>query len=185
LKKPGKEVPMRPIDQAFEEIRALHEQVTRTPAPEVTPRMFQPFPPGTDPVSYAIEEVAELRRALEQTAEKAEKPQATSWVPRASVYAGESGAKFVVELPGISRDDVVVTVNGGQLIVRGERKPASIDGSLQPMVVEQSIGAFERRFALPGWCQVDTISARCANGVLEIDIARQPEDGTDYKVQVG
>ena len=176
---------MRPIDQAFEEIRALHEQVTRSPAPEVTPKMFRPFPPGIDPVSYAIDEVDQLRQAVQRTEETTDSQPAASWVPRASVYAGDEGAKFVVELPGISKNEVAVTVNRGQLIVRGERKPVSGGGDLQPLVVEQSWGAFERRFALPGWCKIETISARCANGVLEIDIARQADAGADYEVEVG
>ena len=60
---------MEPIEQALEEIRALHEQLTNQPAPEITPQMFQPFPPGIDPVSYAIQEVVQLRQAVQRTDE--------------------------------------------------------------------------------------------------------------------
>ena len=57
---------------------------------------------------------------------------------------------------------------------------------LRPVVVEQSWGSFERRFSLPGWCTAETISARCTNGVLEIEIARGNENhGVEFQVDIG
>ncbi len=177
---------MESIEQALEEIRALHEQLTNQPAPEITPQMFQPFPPGIDPVSYAIQEVVQLRQAVQRTDEPPRDGPTANWVPRASVYSGENGSKIVVEIPGVSKKDVAVTVSGGQLIVRGERMPGRVGHDLRPVVVEQSWGSFERRFSLPSWCTAETISARCTNGVLEIDIARGNENrGVEFQVDIG
>ena len=58
---------MQPIEQALIEIRALHEQLTRSPAPEIGPQAFLPFPPGQDPVAFAIEEVSRLKSLVESS----------------------------------------------------------------------------------------------------------------------
>jgi HSP20 family protein len=178
---------MQPIEQALKEIRMLHEQLTRTPAPEIGPHSFLPFPAGQDPVAYAIDEVSRLKKLIEQTQAARQNEQAVAqWVPRASVFAGESSVSFSVELPGVAKEDVSVTVASGELVIRGHRNPATTDGGLQPVMVEQPWGAFERRFALPTWAASDQITARCALGVLEIVLTRGSDATTgEFRVEIG
>lgn len=179
---------MQSIEQALQEVRALHEQVTRTRAPEIGPQAFLPFPLGQDPVAYAIEEVSQLKQLVQSRragAAPSMHPQ-PQWVPRASVYAGESVVSFLVELPGVAKEDVSITVCSGELTVRGERKPVTIDGELRPVVIEQAWGAFERRFPLPSWAAPETITARYAQGVLEIHVSRDEDDAPgEFRVEIG
>jgi len=174
---------MQTIEEAYREVCKLHEQIARAPAPEIGPQGFLPFPPGIDPVGFAIEEVSQLKRMFEsvQTADS----RAVTWVPRASIYTSETSVRYRVEIPDVSRDDVSVTVVSGEMVVRGQRRPPAADALLKPVMVEQAWGAFERRFPLPPWCEPDRIQARCSQGVLEIDLVRKNEGSTaEFRVEV-
>ena len=178
---------MQTIDQAFQEVCRLHEQLAHAPVPEIGPQAFLPFPPGVNPLSYAIEEVAQLKRMYDGAqAALSQAQQQVTWVPRANLHASESNLLFHVELPGVSKDDVSVTVSQGELIVRGQRRAASVDAALKPMVVEQPWGAFERRFPCPPWCDPEKIQAKYSQGILEIQLTRLDEGNRgEFRVEIG
>ena len=174
---------MHAIEEAYREVCKLHEQIANAPAPEIGPQGLVPFPPGIDPVGFAIQEVSQLKRMFEST-QTAETP-ALTWVPRASVYASETSVRYRVEIPDVSKDDVSVSAVSGEMVVRGKRRPPVVDPVLKPVMVEQAWGAFERRFPLPPWCEPDRIQARCSQGVLEIDLVRRNEGSTaEFRVEV-
>ena len=178
---------MQPIEQALKELRTLHEQLYNAPAPEIGPHAFAPFPAGPDPVAYALEEVAHLKRLLQEleTAPQQE-GQPVQWTPRASIFAGDSNVTIAVELPGVAKEDVAVTAGSGELTVRGERKPFSVKQGSQPLMVEQTWGAFERRFPLPAWASSERITARYTLGVLEIDLTRGADTAAgEFRVEIG
>jgi HSP20 family protein len=173
---------MDTLEQALHDVRTLHEQVTRAPAPDIGPQAFMPFPPGVDPVAFAVHEVAELKRLCQSQAGPGPQP---CWMPRADVYAGESGLSLVVEIPGVARDNVAVIAMAGGLVVRGTRSRPPVDESLRPMLVEQACGAFERWFALPAWCDPEQVRARYSHGILEIQVGRRNHDGPqEFRVEV-
>jgi HSP20 family protein len=175
---------MRPIERTLEEIRALHEQLTRSLGPEAEPS--ESLPADVDPVAYALSEVSRLRETVERTCAADRSEQPVPWVPRASVYAGEAGSKIVLEIPGVARTDVSVTVTGGELVVCGERRPPAVEDGLKPIVVEQARGPFERRFPIPSWCTPESISARCAHGLLEIRMTRAGERSpVEFEIEIG
>jgi HSP20 family protein len=176
---------MQAITEALGEVRALHEQLTCRPAPDVPPPAFMPFPPGCDPVAFAIQEVNQLKQAIEQARNEGSAVGGTRWVPPASIYAGPDVSKIFVEIPGVSKDALSVTVSAGELVIRGQRGPVASEG-LQPILVEQPYGSFERRFPLPAWCTPESISTRAANGQLEVTIVRQrsPQNG-GFQVEIG
>lgn len=177
---------MPPIEQALEEIRALHDQITRSLGPDAPLQSVQPPAAGRDPVARVLQEVARLRQAVERSCSANESEEPAAWVPRASIYAGEGGSKIVLEIPGVTRQDVTITVAGSELVVRGQRVPTDAESGLKPIVVEQSWGAFERRFPVPAWCTPESISARCAHGLLEITLIRGGESTpVEFQVEIG
>ncbi|HZS52393.1 MAG TPA: Hsp20 family protein [Bryobacterales bacterium] len=79
-----------------------------------------------------------------------------------------------VVLPGVSEKDVKVTVQGNQLLVEGERKAPenfSHDGfsSVLPY------GRFYRAISLPAGLDLDKVSGRLHDGVLDIEIPVKEE----------
>lgn len=172
---------METLDQALKDICQLHENVTQSPAPEVGPQSFLPFPAGVDPIAYAVQEVSQLKRLWQNMANWSEAQ--VAWVPRASVFAGESSFCYLIEVPGVSRDDVSVTVAAGELLVRGQRRPPEVEGNLRPLAVEQTWGSFERRLPVPAWCSPEQVQARYSQGILEISLSR-PQEGGSGEVRV-
>jgi HSP20 family protein len=63
-----------------------------------------------------------------------------------------------------------VLVAEGECIVRGERPSPKQDDDLRPLALELPRGAFERRFPLPLHAEVDGLTAKYADGLLEIRI---------------
>ena len=91
-----------------------------------------------------------------------------SWVPQIDMY--EQGNQIVVkaELPGISKEDIDIVLEQGDLIIRGERKSEheNTEGNVYRM--ERSYGSFYRRIPMPEGVREDDISASFNDGVLEV-----------------
>ena len=98
----------------------------------------------------------------------------TAWRP--SVDLQEESDRFVLraDVPGVAAKDIEVSTEDGTLTVRGERparERVSSDGFEH---IERAAGRFLRRFTLPDAARADAIKARYADGVLEIEIPKQP-----------
>lgn len=72
------------------------------------------------------------------------------------------------DLPGMSEEDIEVTVSGPYLLVRGERKPK--EGHYLRRA--RFHGAFERRFWIGEGYDPDHVTAHIANGELTIRLEK-------------
>jgi HSP20 family protein len=162
------EVPaMTEATAALNEVRDLYTKFLGQSVPEMGPGWYAPFPPGIDPVRFAIHEVEELKRYLGQM-RIPEVP--VMWVPRADVFAGKDSLVFRVEIPGVPQDQLKVLVAEGECIVRGSRVVPKDDRDLRPIGLEFPYGGFERRFTLPLHATTDKLVAKYADGILEVTI---------------
>ncbi len=92
--------------------------------------------------------------------------------PKAEVTEHENGYTITVELPGIPKENLKITVSEGVLTVRGEkRQEAEVKGE-NTRAVERFNGSFERSFSLPTTVSAEKIAASYANGLLTINIPR-------------
>lgn len=75
---------------------------------------------------------------------------------------------ITMELPGMTRDDIHVDLEGKRLVVWGERKveDEKRDGNVH--VMESRYGKFRRDVALPADTREEDLEARYHNGVLEL-----------------
>jgi HSP20 family protein len=71
-------------------------------------------------------------------------------------------------LPGISEKDVQVTVQNGQLVIEGERKTP--DGFEKNAYTQMAYGKFYTALTLPSGLDLDHVSCRLHNGVLDIQV---------------
>jgi HSP20 family protein len=157
---------MQNIAQALEEVKELYRTTLGQPAPDIDPKFYAPFPPGTDPVVQTLEEV----RALKRLSESVRAAGTVTWIPRADTFSTIEGYLIHVEIPGVRREDLKVLTLGGELIVRGVRAAVTGANQPRPLFVERPWGPFERRFALPGDCFVEGMKARYQEGVLEVTL---------------
>ena len=97
------------------------------------------------------------------------------WVPAVDIVELKERFVLKADLPGVSPDDIDVNMEDGVLSLSGERTHESnseIDGLKR---VERASGKFYRRFSLPDTANAEEISARSANGILEISIPKAPQ----------
>jgi HSP20 family protein len=86
----------------------------------------------------------------------------------------DAGKVFLeVELPGVTKDHLEVTVHNGVLHIRGERKAP--EGDRNYWVNDRLYGAFERTVSLPDDVDADSIDAHLTDGVLHIALVKRPE----------
>ena len=75
---------------------------------------------------------------------------------------------LTADLPGMSEEDIEVTLTGRELIVRGERKPR--DG--RHIHRGRFYGAFQRRFWIGDSYDPDHVTAHITNGELTIRLEK-------------
>ena len=108
------------------------------------------------------------------------------WTPAADIYEKDGNLVVEIDLPGMEADDVEVTVEEGNLVVRGERSFSSEVSDENAYRIERRYGIFERVLSLPDNVDADKISAGVDNGVLAITMPRKPEPKPkQIKVDVG
>jgi len=117
----------------------------------------------------------QLDRVLGDTAgtkpETAGSP-SVSWIPRVDVY--EESDRFVVlaDVPGVEPKDITITAEAGVLSIRGERRSEKKTSEPAYERAERATGTFLRRFTLPEGADTESITAKHANGVLEVTIPK-------------
>jgi HSP20 family protein len=99
---------------------------------------------------------------------------AGAWAPPVDMYETENDIVVAAELPGVKREDVEVTVTGDKLILRGSRPHGrdSVDEQFHRM--ERQYGSFYRAFNLPVAIDADAISAKLAQGILQVTLPKLP-----------
>ena len=67
----------------------------------------------------------------------------THWIPNTDVYATEGQLVIKVELAGMRREDLELTVEGNRLMVSGQRPDGGRGSKCKFLVMEINYGSFE------------------------------------------
>lgn len=94
-----------------------------------------------------------------------------AFAPATDVYSTDDSVFVAVELPGVGSNDVVVEIEGRQVVVRGRRHFAGGEGAAYHRL-ERSYGEFRCAIALPDDAAADQRRVRLAGGVLTVEIPR-------------
>jgi HSP20 family protein len=97
------------------------------------------------------------------------------WTPAVDII--EEKERFVLraDVPGVRPDDIDVSMDNGILSVSGERHPIARDEESGIQRIERATGRFLRRFTLPETANAEAVTAKCADGILEVTIPKAPE----------
>ena len=117
----------------------------------------------------------EVNRLFDTMMRPAGTTEMETWFPVCDLRETESEYIVRAELPGVSREDVKISLINNTLHIRGEKKQETEDRKGNWHHVERSYGAFERTFALPTAVSNDKIRAKFMNGVLEIVVPKTEE----------
>ncbi|MFV1957067.1 MAG: Hsp20/alpha crystallin family protein [bacterium] len=83
-----------------------------------------------------------------------------------------------VELPGIKKEDVDITLSDGLLTIKGEKKVENEEKEGSRYYFERRYGSFTRAIALPAKVKPDKIKAKFTDGVLEVKLPKAEEEKT-------
>ena len=94
------------------------------------------------------------------------------WAPRMDVKETDDRYRLSLDLPGVSKDDVSITVEDNRLTIRGERQGETRSEDENVVRMERSFGRFYRTLRLPESVNEEQITATFDDGVLSVDLPK-------------
>jgi HSP20 family protein len=124
-----------------------------------------------DRMNRLFEDAAERRSRGEEEGGEREMEQA-DWYPAADVYNHENEYLIMIDLPGIERDALEISLDDNRLTIGGVR--AAVENQNQQRV-ERPHGRFLRRFGVPATVDQKAITAEYKDGVLRLRLPKRKE----------
>ncbi|MCY6381618.1 Hsp20/alpha crystallin family protein [Hoeflea prorocentri] len=103
------------------------------------------------------------------------------FAPRSDASAMDDFYEITVELPGVRAEDVDVSIDGDNLVVRGEKKSEREESGRTYFFSEREYGSFQRTFRLPPDADGDQIDAQYSDGLLQLKIAKHKAQKPEEK----
>lgn len=107
--------------------------------------------------------------------ETGEKPLAV-FNPAVDLVDTADSLQVKMELPGVKKEDVEITLKDDTLLVKGEKKEEREEKDENRYYVERNYGTFSRALNLPSTVQFDKVKAVFNDGVLEITLPKAEEE---------
>jgi HSP20 family protein len=96
------------------------------------------------------------------------------WAPVVDILDEPSHYVLTAEVPGLNVDDIDVSYEGGEVVLKGHKSAERTDeDDIQWVRRERRFGNFCRRVAMPERIVVEAITAKCRNGLLEIILPKK------------
>jgi len=99
----------------------------------------------------------------------------TGWAPALDVQENKDNYTISVELPGMKREDISVSLQDGALIISGERKAEKVDQDVEVHRQERFCGKFQRALTLSAPVAADKVKAAYKDGVLTVTLPKTEE----------
>ncbi len=94
------------------------------------------------------------------------------------IYSDDDHIFLEAELPGLSREDVQVSVEEGVLTIAGRKTHEKIEKDHVHHLQERYFGSFSRNFRLPVTVDARKVEATMSNGVLRVVLAKREQAKT-------
>ena len=95
-----------------------------------------------------------------------------SFRPPVDFYETSQGLVLRMELAGVAKEDVAITLCGQELVIRGRRRPLHPVGVTRFLWQEINHGFFERRVRIPVPIDPEGLQAQYLDGILEVSLPR-------------
>jgi HSP20 family protein len=99
----------------------------------------------------------------------------TAWMPLADLSEDKDSYSIKLDIPGINKDDIRVSITDGVITIGGERKEEKEKKDETFHTIERSFGKFYRTFRLPVPVQENRINAVYKDGQLLLTIPKDEE----------
>jgi HSP20 family protein len=100
----------------------------------------------------------------------------STWKPAVDLVEHDEEFVARVELPGVRKEDVKITMHDNVLNITGVKQQEKKEGK-EPNYhrIERSYGSFQRCFSLPTQVKADKIDAEYKDGILTIRMPKSEE----------
>jgi HSP20 family protein len=139
---------------------------------------------------WPFSELEELRdemdRIFDRTFGRTERrgaPMVRGWVPSIDMFDRDSEFVVKADIPGMSKEDIDISVKGNMLTISGEQKSEEKIDEDDYHYRERTYGKFQRNIALPQGADAENIKASYKDGTLEITMP-QTEGAKPKKIEV-
>ncbi len=97
------------------------------------------------------------------------------WTPAVDIAEQENEYTVKMDLPGVKKEDVKITLESNILTIRGEKKQEKESREGNYHRAERSYGCFQRSFTLPTTVKSDRIDALYKDGILTVTLPKDEE----------
>jgi HSP20 family protein len=105
------------------------------------------------------------------------------WLPPLESFLRDGELVVRLDVPGVDREALDISVEGDRLTVKGERRASNENAEAGRTYREVVYGAFERSISLPWDVDPENVRAQCKDGVLEITM-KAPEKTGAKKIEI-
>jgi len=97
------------------------------------------------------------------------------WSPALDVYDDKDNLVVTLEVPGMKKEDIEISLQDGMLTVSGERKDEREQTEGQAFRSERYFGKFQRSLSLPTAVDANKVKASYKDGILTIRLPKAEE----------
>jgi HSP20 family protein len=126
----------------------------------------------TRPGLAAFGGLANLQDELERLFES---PLQASWTPALDVHEDKDSYNIRVELPGMKREEIEVSIQDNSVTISGERKAEEVKEGTERHRQERFYGKFSRALSLPTAVDGNKVKASYKDGVLTVTLPKVEE----------
>ena len=95
--------------------------------------------------------------------------------PKYEWVKAEKEYQLTIELPGVSKEDVSLSVEQSTLSISGERRRSKEDKNREVLSTSVRYGSFDLKFTLPLEADTEKVKAAFTEGLLELRIPISPK----------
>jgi len=125
----------------------------------------------------AVQEKRELQQKQEGTVP------ARTFMPSTDIFESEQALTVVLEMPGVEKSNVEISVEDDVLDIHGRIEFARYQG-LRPIYTEYPVGHYRRSFSLSNRIDQHKIAADMSDGVLTITLPKA-EQAKPRRIGIG
>ena len=154
------------------------------------PSLFSPssFLVGGDPFLTLHREMNRLfddvARGAPPTGGQPGSGPSTLLAPHMDVSETDKEIKVQAELPGVSENDVEVSLDDDVLTIRAEKKQERKEDREGVHISERMFGTFQRAIRLPFQADPEQVQAKFENGVLQVTVPKTAPQERSRKIQI-
>lgn len=121
----------------------------------------------------AMNRLSDLRDEIDRLFDLSEGREFFGWAPALDVYEDADAFLVKVELPGMKKDEIDLSLHNDTLTISGERKSEQVNGESSRS--ERYFGRFQRTFQLPKPVQAEKVEATYKDGILTVRLPKTEE----------